>query len=223
MPVLDQAHYYALRAQEYEKVYHIPEEQPDLTKLYEQFRGTFKDKKVLEIACGTGIWTQIIAETAHSVLATDINEPMLHLARQKNYPRQNVVFENGDMFDLQVNGPFDALFGGFIWSHVPLEKLENWLARLHDLLAPGSLVVFVDSRFVPGSSIPVFEVDAHGNHIQKRKLADGSEHLVLKNFPQQGDFERMLNGRCESFRVTWLDHFWALEYVLGKSKTALLN
>ncbi len=219
MPVLDQTHYYALRASEYEKVYHIPEEQPDLTKLYEQFRSIFKNKKVLEIACGTGIWTQVIAETADFVLATDINEPMLQIARQKNYSRQNVVFENGDMFDLQVSDSFDALFGGFIWSHVPLEKLENWLDELHRLLEPGSIVVFVDSCFIHGSTIPVFEVDAHGNQIQKRRLADGSEHLVLKNFPNQVDFERMLNGRCESFQVTWLDHFWALEYEVCKSKT----
>lgn len=215
MPTLDQPRYYALRASEYEKVYHIPEEQPDLVNLYKQLPAIFIDRKVLEIACGTGIWTQIMAETAHSVLATDINEPMLHIARQKQYPRQNVVFEIGDMFDLQVRGAFDALFGGFIWSHVPLEKLENWLDNLHRLLEPGSVVVFVDSCFVAGKSTPIFKTDEQGNTVQKRKLEDGSEYLVVKNFPNAGDFERLMKGRCESFRVTWLEYFWALEYVLG--------
>ena len=143
---------------------------------------------------------------------------MLHIARQKEYPRQNVVFEQGDMLDLQVQGSFDALFGGFIWSHVPLEKLGDWLNDLHRLLEPGSLVVFVDSRFVPGKSTPIFKTDAHGNAIQKRQLADGSQYLVLKNFPAADDFERIMHGRAQDFQVVWLEYFWFLEYRLRKPR-----
>lgn len=215
MLTLDQPNYYARRAPEYEKIYQRPKEQPDLATLRERLQFVFEGKKVLEIACGTGIWTQAIAETAHAVLATDINEPMLHIARQKEYPRQNVVFENMDMYDLQVHDrPFDALFGGFIWSHVSRHELENWLDSLHRLLEPGSLVVFVDSCFVTGKSTPIFKIDEHGNTIQKRKLEDGSEHLVMKNFPKADDFERIMKNRAQNFRVDWLEYFWLLEYNL---------
>ncbi|MFN4255232.1 MAG: class I SAM-dependent methyltransferase [Saprospiraceae bacterium] len=163
MLTLDQPNYYAHRASEYEKVYQIPAEQPDLAKLYGQAQAIFKNKKVLEIACGTGIWTQAIAETAHAVLATDINEPMLHIARQKEYPRQNMVFETGDMYDLQVHDrPFDALFGGFIWSHVSRHELENWLDSLHRLLEPGSRVVFVEAASSPEKAPPFLKLTSTG-------------------------------------------------------------
>jgi hypothetical protein len=46
-------------------------------------------------------------------------------------------------------------------------------------------VVFLDNRFVPGSSTPIAESDAEGNTYQVRTLADGSTHRVLKNFPDR--------------------------------------
>src|SRR3954468_6957863 len=66
--------YYARRAKEYERIYHKPERQEDLAKLKELLPRTFARERVLEIACGTGYWTEVLAGTASSVTATDINE-----------------------------------------------------------------------------------------------------------------------------------------------------
>lgn len=48
------AAYYATRAQEYERSYGKPERQDDLARLRRLIPGHFTDRKVLEIACGTG-------------------------------------------------------------------------------------------------------------------------------------------------------------------------
>lgn len=210
----DAVTYYARRAPHYDELYVKPERQNDLAALRTHLQTAFADRKVLEIACGTGYWTQAIAETANSVKATDINEPMLDIARQKSYPRNNVIFEAINMYDLPADGAFDALFGGFIWSHIPLEQLAQWLDHLHGLLKPGSRVVFTDNNFVPGSSTPVSDKDSSGNVFQERKLPDGATYSIIKNFPEQHDFERLLKDRGQNIYLKNLEYYWVLQYDL---------
>lgn len=81
--------YYAKRAAEYEAIYAKPERQADLEAVATFLKEIFNGKDVLEIACGTGFWTEKIARTARSVWATDINESVLEIARNKNYPSKN--------------------------------------------------------------------------------------------------------------------------------------
>jgi len=75
--------YYAKRADEYERIYEKPERQNDLAILKKLFEKTLAGHDVFEIACGTGYWTQIVAQTAKSITATDFNEEVLQIARAK--------------------------------------------------------------------------------------------------------------------------------------------
>ena len=84
MPATDMVQYYADRASEYERIYAKPERQSDLATLKDLIRKTFLDRSVLEIACGTGYWTEVLAGCAQSVVATDINEDVLEIARAKD-------------------------------------------------------------------------------------------------------------------------------------------
>jgi predicted methyltransferase len=59
--------YYNERAKEYEKVYLNPDEQEDLLTATRFFQEIFSHKAVVEIACGTGYWTEQISKTATSV------------------------------------------------------------------------------------------------------------------------------------------------------------
>ena len=116
------------------------------------------------------------------------------------------------MYALNDGGDFDALFGGFIWSHIPLETLGSWLDYLHGRLKPGSRVVFADNNFVPGSNTPIATSDGKGNVFQKRKLLDGEEFLILKNFPERRDFEQLLKGRGQNIQLISTEYYWLLEY-----------
>lgn len=109
----DLIQYYAQRAHQYERVYHKPERQSDLHTLRELVASALAGKRVLEVACGTGYWTEIIAPRAASVVALDINEEVLAFARAKSIPVGKVTFLRGDAFALQhLPGGLDAALAG---------------------------------------------------------------------------------------------------------------
>ena len=205
--------YYAQRAREYERIYDKPERQPDLARLHADVPALFEGERVLEIACGTGYWTPLIAARARSVVAVDYAVETLEVARSKTYVKQNVDFQQGDAYDLPTwPEQFSACFAGFWWSHVSLERIDAFLTGLHTRLAPGARVAFLDNLYVEGSSSPLARRDAAGNTYQERRLADGSRHEVLKNFPADGELEARLGRAGSEVRVTRYQYYWLASY-----------
>ena len=205
--------YYAQRAREYERIYEKPERQADLARLRADIPALFEGEAVLEIACGTGYWTPLIAARARSVLAVDYAAETLEIARSKTYEKQNVDFRQGDAYDLPAwPQRFSACYAGFWWSHIPLERIDSFLAGLHERLAPGARVAFMDNLYVEGSSTPLARRDAAGNTYQERRLADGSRHEVLKNFPAAGELEARLARAGSEIRVTRYQYYWLASY-----------
>ncbi len=73
----------------------------------------------------------------------------------------------------------------------------------------------LDNRYVEGNSTPVTERDADGNGYQARRLADGSIHRVLKNFPSEGELRSLAADLGERPAFTVWDYYWAFEYVVS--------
>ncbi|RYF67940.1 MAG: class I SAM-dependent methyltransferase [Comamonadaceae bacterium] len=205
--------YYAARAHEYDRIYAKPERQSDLRRMESWLPQALADRSVLELACGTGYWTQFYAPAASRVVALDSSPETLDIARARVPP--NVQLLTGDAYQPpQAVMAFDAAFAGFWWSHIPLQRIPAFLERLHAVLQPGARVIFLDNRFVPGSSTPLAERTPEGDTWQQRKLQDGSTHRVLKNFPTA----EFLLGTVEPYAVAasyrqWT-YFWALDYTL---------
>jgi demethylmenaquinone methyltransferase/2-methoxy-6-polyprenyl-1,4-benzoquinol methylase len=205
--------YYRRRAKEYEAIYARPERQADLATLRTLIAGRFEGARVLEVACGTGYWTQIIAGAAKTVLATDLADEPMNIAKTKRYARPNVTFAAADAYALDESlGTFDAAFAGFWWSHVPRERAASFLASLHARLAPGAHVLLLDNIYVEGISTPVAGIDAAGNTYQMRRLGDGSRVRVLKNFVTEGELRERIGPSASAFRYTALQYYWLLEY-----------
>jgi SAM-dependent methyltransferase len=209
------AEYYARRAPEYERFYDKPERQADLALLRGRVAAMCTGRKVLEVACGTGWWTEVLAPGAAQVTALDFNEEVLQIARAKPLPPGRVDFHRADAYALPDFGRrHDLLFGAFWWSHVPHERLDAFLEGCARAVAPGALLAFLDGRYVAGSNTPLSRRDAAGNTYQSRKLDDGSTYEVLKNFPSDSE----LIGRAsrigwganvELLPYHWLLTFWA--------------
>jgi len=203
--------YYAARAKEYEKIYGKPERQGEISDLTTLLLNVFPEKDVLEIACGTGYWTQRIAKAAKNILATDINQPVIDVAKSKTYEKGNVTFQQADLFNFKTR-EYDALFGGFIWSHIKLEELGKFIDTANSFVKPGGMVVFCDNNFTEGSSTPVSHTDEHGNSYQQRKLESGDTFSVIKNFPDENAFKKVLEGKGERIKFISLKYYWLVIY-----------
>ena len=211
----DLQRYYARRAAEYEAIYAKPERQADLSAMRAAVTAAFRGRDVIEIACGTGYWSEHIAATASRLDAFDINDETLMIARTKPVDAQRVRFALADAYALPTPERLhDGAFAGFWWSHILKRDLSRFLEGLHRVLAPGAKVVFLDNRYVEGSSTPVARIDANGDGWQRRKLTDGSLHEVLKNFPEPSELEAAVKPYADSVRVKLFDYYWWLEYTL---------
>ena len=174
---------------------------------------------VLEIACGTGNWTQVLARRARSVTATDVNESVLDLARRKPYASDRVRFELADAYRLdRLSGSYNVAFAADWWSHIPKSWIPLFLNTLCERLAPDSRVIMIDA--LPAESLAFLGTysDKEGNRINLRRLPNGEEFEVVKNFPT----EEELMSSAERFgdEVEYRTHDqlrrWMLTFVTGK-------
>lgn len=206
--------YYAERAKEYDHIYDKPERQADLRQLEHLVVRALAGAEVFEVACGTGYWTERVARGAASVVATDINEEVLAIARARPIAHGKVRFERQDAYALP--SPTRRFTGGlaaFWWSHVPRAKLRSFLSDFHRVFSPGARVVFIDNHYVEGSSTPISRTDGSGDTYQTRRLANGSTHEVLKNFPTEAELRAAVDGLAAEVQVELLKYYWILSYV----------
>ncbi|WP_261841855.1 class I SAM-dependent DNA methyltransferase [Aliamphritea ceti] len=201
--------YYKTRAGEYEDIYAKPERQKDIQALSLFLKNNFIQKDVLEIACGTGFWTQKYCTDAASVLGIDYNQEVLQVARGKELQNCNVEFIVDDAFRLsKVTEKANACYAGFWLSHIKKSDVNAFLRMLHVNLEPGSLVIFADNLYVEGNSTPISSQDSDGNTYQVRTLKDGSQHEILKNFITEEEFHSMVSEVSKTVHYRKMEYFW---------------
>lgn len=207
--------YYAKRAAVYEQVYDKPERQHELEWLRRRVPEAFRERTVLEVACGTGYWTQFIARTARHVHACDINEAVLEIAREKPIPRGRASFFKADAVTLEgVPSGCDAAFAGFWWSHVKKSDIAKFVANLASKLASGAVVAILDNRFAEGSSTAISRRDAEGNTYQMRPLPNGEEYEVLKNFPTPEELAQAVRPVAREAHLETVTYYWLLAFTI---------
>ena len=77
--------------------------------------------RVLEIGCGVGTQTELIAGvvTGGHVMANDISPKSVESARQRTAHLRNVDFLVGDIVELRVDGSFDFIVLPDVLEHIP--------------------------------------------------------------------------------------------------------
>jgi len=209
---LDQNQYYSQRAQEYEKIYTLPERKKNLSEIKEFLKESFSEKEGFEIACGTGYWTQFISETAKSIFAMDINASVIKIAKSKKYSCP-VQFQESDIFDLSsINQTFESGFAGFIWSHILKQELAKFIKNFLSKINKDGFVIFIDNTYVDGSSTPINRTDEYGNGYQERTLQDGRKFTVVKNYPTDEEIYELIQPVGSNIKIKILDYFWILTF-----------
>jgi SAM-dependent methyltransferase len=202
--------YYARRAGEYERVYILPAWQSGIAEVRRRAAGLFAGRRVFEIACGTGYWTERLASVATSVHATDLNEEALALARARPYPLGNVTFAVRDAYARAERPPrCDAGFAGLWLSHVDATRVEEFLDAFHSHLRPRAVVVAFDEADDPTRTARGTRVDdATGNRYEARRLANGERYEIVKNFIDESRLRRALGPRARRVVYDDLGRFW---------------
>jgi demethylmenaquinone methyltransferase/2-methoxy-6-polyprenyl-1,4-benzoquinol methylase len=83
---------------------------------------------------------------------------------------------------------------------------------VHNCVNPGGTIVFMDNNFVADSSRPITETDKQNNTYQARKLENGKDYLVLKNFPTKADIRGKLGDKARDITFHSLKYYWLVTY-----------
>ena len=164
--------YYGEIAAEYEHCAIPGWKGEDLDRALEAF-GPAGD--VLELACGTGMWTERLARHARSLTALDASPEMLEIARARvQVPAARFI--QADIFDWQPDRLYDAVVFCFWLSHVPLERFDEFWGLLARALKDDGRVFFADDAH----RTPQELADGERGQTVRRRLADGSTRTIFK-------------------------------------------
>lgn len=207
--------YYQARAPEFESVYDKPERQADLQRLRLWLADEARAATLLEVACGTGYWTSVAATTAKTIVATDFNPGPLEIAQSKGLGA-HVTFAQADGYALPAYGlAFDAGMAHFWWSHVSVADQARFLEHFASKLQRGAKLLMIDNTFVASSMAPISRTDALGNAYQMRRVRNGSEYEIMKNFPTSAELRDQLGEYCAAVNILQLEYYWAVTATLA--------
>src|ERR671937_936206 len=127
----EQIAYYRALAHEYDAA--VPLGPPPGLNLLQEM-GPFE--QVLELACGTGIWTQALLSIGHEITALDAAPEMLEINARK-VASARVRYQHADLFSWEPDRQYDLVFCAFWLSHVPPDALDAFLDTLRRAVRSG--------------------------------------------------------------------------------------
>jgi demethylmenaquinone methyltransferase/2-methoxy-6-polyprenyl-1,4-benzoquinol methylase len=161
--------------------------------------------RVLELACGTGLWTAQLLRHADTVTAVDASAEMIAIASAR-VADERVRFIRADIFDWTPEDRYDVVFFGFWLSHVPLERFEYFWSLVGRCLAEDGRVFFVDDAYRTPDEL----VWGESSPMVRRLLNDGAAFRILKVPHTPAELEDRLNDLGWRVAVTpdWGPFFW---------------
>jgi SAM-dependent methyltransferase len=149
--------------------------------------------RILELACGTGLWTEQLLPFADELTAIDGSREMLAINAGR-LGSSLVRYIEADLFDWRpaAEERFDTIFFGFWLSHVPPEKFAEFWNLVDSCLAPGGRIFFVDSRYQETSTAVDHILPERSATVLQRRLNDGREYQVFKIFYDRNELTQYL-------------------------------
>lgn len=133
---------------------------------------------VLELACGTGLWTRHLVRYADTVTAVDGSPEVLAINRAR-VSDDRVRYVEADLFAWQPPAAaFDVAVFGFWLTHVPDELLVDFWATVRRALRGDGRVFLVDSDDHRLSAA----TRSREGHLMVRRLRDGREFRIVKRY-----------------------------------------
>ena len=163
--------------------------------------------QVLELACGTGLWTEQLLRYTNQLTALDASPEVLALNRQR-VGTEAVRYLQADLFEWQPDQRYDAVFFSFWLSHVPEERFAAFWQMVARALKPGGRVFLVDSRYETTSTARDHQLGPADAGRVKRRLKDGSEYEIVKIFYHPAELSARLRGLGWWARLHETEHYF---------------
>jgi SAM-dependent methyltransferase len=136
---------------------------------------------VLELACGTGLFTRHLASRVAAVTAVDASPEVIAINRSR-VALPNVRYVQADLFAFEPDTRYDCVFMSFWLSHVPHARFDAFWSMVRRALAPGGFAYVIDSAHDPTSTAANHPTPDRHAGIVTRKLDDGREFRIVKVF-----------------------------------------
>jgi demethylmenaquinone methyltransferase/2-methoxy-6-polyprenyl-1,4-benzoquinol methylase len=149
--------------------------------------------EVLELAAGTGWWTEQLLAHAERITAVDASPETITISRAK-LGSYRVRYVQADLFTWTPNRRYDLVFFSFWLSHVPHDRFAAFWETVRDALAPGGAAYVIDSAFDPSSTAKDHAVPNRGAGVVTRKLNDGREFRIVKLFYRPDELASKLSA-----------------------------
>src|SRR5207302_1214021 len=136
---------------------------------------------ILELAPGTGDWTQELVRIGQTVTALDASPEMIAINRER-VADPRVEYHQVDLFHWTPQRQYDLVFFAFWLSHVPPDLVDAFLLKVRDAVRPGGHLFIIDQcndlpGYPPGKKEGIFE---------ERTLSDGRTFMIVKVFYHPG-------------------------------------
>jgi SAM-dependent methyltransferase len=150
---------------------------------------------VLELAGGTGWWTERLARTADRLTVVDSSPEVLARNRER-VGRADVNYVVGDLFDWRADSPYDVVFFSFWLSHVPRARFGEFWSLVHSCLTPSGRVFLIDNRNDPARDTtmkdPFVLHDDADLHL--RRLRHGGRYRVVSVMYEPGELQSLIDA-----------------------------
>ena len=216
----EQVAYYRARAPEYDKwflregVYDLGGEfnlawQAELAAVRDALDDFAPEGNVLDLAAGTGLWTEQVARHASHVTAVDAAPETLAINRKRLRTTSTPVeYVEADLFSWTPDRRYDAVFCGFFFTHVPTQRVEAFWSLVAAALKPGGRFFLVDNAHpfedVVGSFLGLTTKESRvrtpwsttdlATGTSTRRLEDGREFKIVKVYWESSELEELLRG-----------------------------
>ncbi|MBU4348423.1 class I SAM-dependent methyltransferase [Patescibacteria group bacterium] len=103
-------------------------------------------KNVLEVGCGTGLFTKELAKTDNKIIAIDISEELIEKARKKILGSNNILFKIENAYNTSFkDNSFDFIVGSSVLHHLDAEAA---IKEFYRILKPGGQLMFTEPNML---------------------------------------------------------------------------
>lgn len=157
----------------------------------DKFVSMLKGKKVLDIGCGPGTYSNLLAQKGLDVIGIDIVEEFIEYAKQK-YPKAKFKVMNMKNLDFG-SGSFDGIWAFASLLHLTKKDIPSVLKSIHRIMKD-SAILFLTLKFGEGER---YEEDVYNpknkrffGFYQKEEIVNLLEEANLKILEiNQNEFE----------------------------------